>query len=73
MNSKKKFSNWVEWLGAMKMMKQFINLKLTIMSIMYKSENNSDGPESFMNFEFFAVFMNAQVDTYVADTNDAKL
>ena len=43
------------------------------MSIMYKSENNSDGPESFMNFEFFAVFMNAQVDTYVADTNDAKL
>ena len=43
------------------------------MSIMYKSENNNDGPESFMNFEFFAVFMNAQVDTYVADTNDAKL
>ena len=43
------------------------------MSIMYKSENNSDGPESFMNFEFFAVFMNAQVDTYVADRNDAKL
>lgn len=46
---------------------------VTIMSTMYKSENNSDGPESFMNFEFFAVFMNAQVDTYVADRNDAKL